>query len=206
MRAMRNFLGISTGLLVKLLLVAVAAALTVALWPLTKNYVEAPEPPESIALGVQVEATAVSSEVAGYTSKVGVNPSHVLLFRNWQHEFNQENEMDEAVKEGVVPIVTWQPMALGLGNDQPKYATRKIAAGKHDVYIRRWARRAAAWNKPFYLRPMHEMNGTWSPWGVGINGNTPAEFVKAWRHIHNIFEQEGATNVRWVWSGVRSIH
>ena len=50
------------------------------------------------------------------------------------------------------------------------------------------------------LRPMHEMNGDWYPWSGTTNGNSPAAFVRAWRHIHDIFAAEGATNVTWVWS------
>jgi hypothetical protein len=44
------------------------------------------------------------------------------------------------------------------------------------------------------------MNGGWYCWGVGVNGNTPQSFINAWRRIHGIFQQEGATNVLWVWS------
>lgn len=183
--------------MIKLFLVTIAAVvLAVSAWALMKKYAEL----QRIALGVQVEATAVGAEIEDYTTKVGEKPSHVLLFRNWQHEFNQENEMDEAAAEDVAIIVTWQPMVLGAGDEQPDYAHRRITAGDHDAYIRRWAKGAKAWGKPFYLRPMHEMNGAWSPWGVGINGNTPESFVDAWRHMHGIFEQEEATNVRWVWS------
>ena len=43
------------------------------------------------------------------------------------------------------------------------------------------------------------MHGTWYPWSVGINGNTAADDVAAWRHVVTIFRQEGATNARWVW-------
>jgi beta-mannanase len=47
---------------------------------------------------------------------------------------------------------------------------------------------------------MHEMNGNWYPWGGTVNGNTPKQYRRAWRHIHGIFDQAGVTNVRWVWS------
>ena len=50
------------------------------------------------------------------------------------------------------------------------------------------------------IRPMHEMNGKWYPWGGPVNGNSPAQFRAAWRRIHTIFRREGATNVTWVWS------
>jgi beta-mannanase len=45
------------------------------------------------------------------------------------------------------------------------------------------------------LRLMHEMNGTWYP---SWSGN-PTGYVAAWRHIHDLFTQVGATNVEWVW-------
>ena len=41
------------------------------------------------------------------------------------------------------------------------------------------------------------MNGNWYPWGT-MATTTPAEFVAAWRHVHNMFAA-GATNVTWVW-------
>ena len=38
------------------------------------------------------------------------------------------------------------------------------------------------------------------PWGTTPNSqNTPAEFVAAWRHVHDIFTSVGAFNVLWVW-------
>ena len=44
------------------------------------------------------------------------------------------------------------------------------------------------------------MNGNWYPWSEAVNGNRPGEFVRAWRHVHDIFTSVGATNVKWVWS------
>jgi beta-mannanase len=47
---------------------------------------------------------------------------------------------------------------------------------------------------------MHEMNGNWYPWSVDTNGNSARTFVAAWRHVHDLFTQAGATNVSWVWT------
>jgi hypothetical protein len=75
-----------------------------------------------------------------------------------------------------------------------------VAAGEWDAYIRSWATAAKAWNHPFFLRFDWEMNAPWFSWGVGgANGTTAAEFVAAWRHVHDIFTSVGATKVRWVW-------
>jgi beta-mannanase len=104
-------------------------------------------------------------------------------------------------------MITWEPWdpgtnanALRTPSTQPQYALSQINSGAFDPYIRTWARAIKALGGPVMLRPMHEMNGNWYPWSGVANGNTPAEFITAWRHIHDIFAQEGATNVTWVWS------
>ena len=50
------------------------------------------------------------------------------------------------------------------------------------------------------VRFAHEMNGNWYPWAIGVNGNTSADYVAAFRHVHNLFAAAGASNVQWVWS------
>jgi beta-mannanase len=50
------------------------------------------------------------------------------------------------------------------------------------------------------LRLMQEMNGDWYPWSIVENGGSPASFVRAWRHVHDVFTAEGASNVTWVWT------
>src|SRR5205823_6909101 len=36
--------------------------------------------------------------------------------------------------------------------------------------------------------------------GAGHQCNTTASYIAMWRHVHDVFVEEGATNVRWVWS------
>ena len=51
---------------------------------------------------------------------------------------------------------------------------------------------------PPVLPPLDvEMNGTWEPYSPGVNGNTAADFVAMWRHLHDLADQAGATNVTW---------
>jgi beta-mannanase len=83
---------------------------------------------------------------------------------------------------------------------QPQYRLRTIIAGRYDPYIRAWARTLAAYHMPVRLRFAHEMNGNWYPWSEAANGNRPHEFVRAWRHVHEIFAAAGANNVQWIWS------
>jgi beta-mannanase len=48
------------------------------------------------------------------------------------------------------------------------------------------------------IRLFHEMNGDWMPWGVGKSGASNQDIINAWRHVHDIFVEEGATNARFV--------
>jgi hypothetical protein len=102
--------------------------------------------------------------------------------------------MERAADGGAMPMLTWVPDAAA------PFRLTDVSAGLHDTYLRGFARSAAAWGRPFLLRPMHEMNGDWHVWSPGVNGNTAADYIAAWRHLRRIFAEEGATNARWVWS------
>jgi hypothetical protein len=137
-----------------------------------------------------------------YISMTQKTPAVVNWFQDWSGGFVVEH-FEDVSRRGAIPMVTWSPQDYPKNGNtvkQPDYALRTITAGNHDSYIRNYARNAAAWGKPMYLRFAHEMNGNWYPWSPGVNGNTSAQYVASWRHVHKIFEQEGATNVRWVWS------
>lgn len=46
------------------------------------------------------------------------------------------------------------------------------------------------------------MNGNWFDWGTAAGnpkGNTPQDYINAWRHVHDIFAAQGANNATWVW-------
>ncbi len=136
-----------------------------------------------------------------FDNLMGRRQKLVHWFQDWVMPFDR-SYLDAAVNRGATPLISWEPWKFGGGINQLNYALRTIAAGQHDAYIRNWARAAAAWGKPLYLAFAHEMNGDWTSWSPGVNGNTAAQFVSAWRRVHGIFRQAGATNVRWVWAPV----
>jgi hypothetical protein len=100
---------------------------------------------------------------------------------------------------GAIPFLSWSSQSIPGAADQPDFQLADILAGTYDDYIREWATRAAGWGHPFFLRFDWEMNGSWFPWGEGVNGNQPGEFAAAWRHVHDIFTSAGADNATWVW-------
>jgi mannan endo-1,4-beta-mannosidase len=71
----------------------------------------------------------------------------------------------------------------------------EITLGTWDTALHDFAAKAAKIGTVVYLRFGFEMNINWFPWD-----NKPVDFVNAWIHTHKIFEQENATNVKWVFS------
>jgi beta-mannanase len=143
--------------------------------------------------------------ITNFNMMVGQPMHAVHYFQNWgqaDKKYFDPVKMDAAANSapGAIPMVTWASRDATPGADQRPYKDRKIVAGNFDSYIKQWADAARDWGKPMFLRFDHEMNGTWFSWSPGVNGNTSADFIAAWKHVHHIFVQEGATNVMWVWS------
>lgn len=134
--------------------------------------------------------------------KLVSKPNVCLYFQSWVGAKLFPTALaDELAKSGQRLMVSWQPWDSSLGHGrQSLYSLGSISRGRFDKYITNWAHAAASFGKPIYLRFAHEMNGPWYPWGFNHVGNSASGYVRAWRHIHNIFVREGATNVRWVWA------
>jgi beta-mannanase len=111
-------------------------------------------------------------------------------YYRWTHIFPGDHEL-WTVSHGRIPLITWEPRGTTLA---------QISGGSYDALIRARAVAARAFGRRFFLRFGHEMNGDWYAWDGYHNGRSPAAYVAAWRHVHDIFTQVGATNVVWVWS------
>ncbi|HZM54819.1 MAG TPA: glycosyl hydrolase, partial [Acidimicrobiales bacterium] len=149
--------------------------------------------------GFAVGNASQMPQISSLGQEIDRSPKIVNFFAGWPWGFPAE-QMNEIAAAGAEPEVTWEPWNYQLGIDQDTYSLPGIASGEFDSYITAWAQGAAAWSKPLILRFAHEMNGNWYPWSIGVNGNTSAEYIAAFRHIHDLFAAAGATNVEWMWS------
>jgi hypothetical protein len=160
----------------------------------------------SIALGAYVDMRGPNDTAAidAYAQTVGKMPAVLWTLQYWGAANNQfpASALENFRTRGIFPMINWQPTAgppTGKTN-QPDYSWTAIALGTHDAYITQWATAAKQYGHPFLVRMMHEMNGNWYPWGSGVNGNTnPADFVRAWQHVVDIFRRVGASNVQFDW-------
>ncbi len=158
----------------------------------------------TVALGAYIaDAPGDPKKIDQYTARVGAAPAIVMWYQDWAHPGARDFDpakLNAVAARGATPMITWEPWDSGGGANQPAYTLAAITAGNHDAFIHTWAKGAAAWKKPLYLKFAHEMNGDWYPWAARANGNTAAQYAAMWRHVRDIFQQEGAKNVRWVWA------
>jgi hypothetical protein len=157
-----------------------------------------------IALGVSVQGGRQISRLDDFGESIGGRtPATWTIWSQWGNPDTSgfPTQLATRVTErGATPMIWWEPVdpeALS----SPLYARHSnITAGKHDDYIRSFARDAKAFGSPVILRFAHEANGGYFPWGVKGFDNTASSFVEAWRHVHRIFDDVGAGNVRFLWS------
>ncbi len=109
--------------------------------------------------------------------------------------------MENIRNYGAIPVFSWgsQSTPVPASLNEPNFQLSDVINGAYDSYIRSFAEEARDWGHPFFLRFNWEMNGNWFAWDEGANGNSPGEYVAAWRHVHDIFTSVGATNATWVW-------
>jgi hypothetical protein len=138
-------------------------------------------------------STATSCSNFERANSNGKRLSLIHVVRTWPSAF-PIIALNHVRGDGVIPVIDW-----GSDGISDNAGSQSITSGYWDKYITSWAQSAAKWGHPFFLRFDWEMNGKWFAWGVGHNGTTAADYVAAWRHVHDIFSKVSAKNASWVW-------
>lgn len=100
-------------------------------------------------------------------------------------------------------LLTWEPWGLPGDPqhpwDQPDFSLERLISGHFDHYITEFARQLNSFHQTIYLRPMHEMNGNWYPWGGCVNRNRAERYVSAWHHLRRLVDRHTTARLQWVW-------
>lgn len=126
--------------------------------------------------------------VAAYTDMVGKSPNLLEYYAEWGAGFDASG-VRNAWQHGSLTLMSWEPFHITMAD---------IAAGKGDAYLRKYATAVRTLNLPVVMDFADEFNGGWENWGT--HHVTPAQYVAAWRHIHDMFVEVGAGTVIWAWS------
>ncbi|MEU5941084.1 glycosyl hydrolase [Micromonospora sp. NPDC047548] len=175
-------------------------------------------PPGKTFIGVMTnEGPYNFTAVNAFTAAAKRQPQVMLFGAGWATAAFDRTLFDRISDRGMLPMLAWEPWDYQLDNaarkkgfsarkidrirsHQPDYRLSRISRGSLDAYVLSWAQGIKSLGYPVAIRFAHEMNGDWYPWSEAVNGNRPGDYVKAWRHVHDLFTAAGATNVIWVWS------
>ena len=136
----------------------------------------------------------------------------VAILQRWEHwGLGNGGRIDikwlrRVAQAGAYSMITWVPWDPTVPDpaSQMGFLMRDVAGGAHDDYIADIASDVAEYDGPLFIRFAQEMNGTWYPWGK--HQNSPDEYIAAWRHVHQLFDDNGARNVTWVWNPSEKNH
>jgi hypothetical protein len=151
---------------------------------------------EGVFIGVFREgAPANINHIKNFARDAGKKPAMIMWYQDWKQSFPAE-DVQKVVAYGATPHIVWE--ARYWGNDS-KVTLKDIIDGKWDDYIRSWAKAIKASKETVFLRIGHEFNVGVYPWGVGNNNKDADLYIKAYRHIVNVFKKENVKNVKWIW-------
>ncbi|HEX8629771.1 MAG TPA: glycosyl hydrolase [Catenuloplanes sp.] len=160
-----------------------------------------PPPARPGTTGGPVQVAAGKALFGAYVDLAGMTPTESLRLRGRQlgrdhrivHVFYAwEDSLPDTFKDvpgAAIPMVSWRGT---------RYST--ITNGSSDAKLAADGRALARYRRPVLLRWAWEMNGDWYEWAGVRNDRDTAGFIAAWRRVHRIFTEQGATNVAWVWS------
>jgi len=124
------------------------------------------------------------------------------------HQPFYEYLSDRIWAHGAVPLLTWEPWSYATDvpgakadpSAPPLYSLKEIISGKDDAYITGFATSIRRFGRPLLLRFAPEMNGNWNSWSESGLAERDGDYVRAWRHVHDLFRAAKAFNVLWVWA------
>ena len=76
----------------------------------------------------------------------------------------------------------------------------RALAGEYDAQLRAYARAVRDHGEPVLFRPNNEMNGDWCNYSAYWASQDAGLYRYFWRHLWQLFQEEGATNALWVWN------
>jgi Glycosyl hydrolase family 26 len=153
--------------------------------------------PDGINAMTRAEESDLESKIG---RKLGIS-SHYRDWTDLSFPYSYANGADEGwdVANGRIPMISQGDSGFTGTN-----ILDAINNGSQDAIIRAHADHIKAFGKPLFYRLFWEMNGDWEPYNEA-HTSTPGthdgtdKYVRAWRRIHDIFQQEGATNAAFVW-------
>ena len=155
----------------------------------------------------------VSTErINGFETLVNKDIVWAYFSNNWYNNIQFPSaEVNTINSAGKIPFIRIMPRTnFDEGGPDPNYTMQKIIDGNFDTELTQWAIDASNTNIALLVEFGTEVNGNWFPWNGQYNGadvtteygdaslpDGAERFRDAYRHIIDICNVNGATNISW---------
>jgi mannan endo-1,4-beta-mannosidase len=136
---------------------------------------------KNVSLGV------ISYNLPIFEQKTRIFPSITAKYFEWGTPFPTAQVLANHAS-GTETLIVLEPQTQNL---------RKLASGKYDSYLRKWATAEKSLGLPIILSFAPEANGDWYRWGKGHV--SAALYKKLFQHVHNVLLRDGAKHITWMW-------
>jgi hypothetical protein len=145
-------------------------------------------PAHGVLFGAWVKPDTLSQSdrvaaVDGFEAQLGRSLDIVNTYRRFTEPFYTSSDLQFMSARSTL-MLSW------AGGD-----SRAVASGQDDALLRDRADRVAADGRPVLMRYRWEMDRP----NLRYSTRSGPDFIAAWKHVRDIFAQEHATNVSWVW-------
>jgi beta-mannanase len=134
--------------------------------------------------------TTGGTALDSYKNQYGRYPDIAMNYRGLDAPLLYSSEITDLKARGVTPMMTVEPYVGGKA-----VSLTAIANGTYDSWIHEQAAAAKSFGQPLLLRFAQQMNGNWYAWS-----GEPTAYKAAWTHYVDVFREDKATNVKFVWS------
>lgn len=161
--------------------------------------------------GTEDEVT--SESILNYERLIDKKIVWAYFSNNWVNDIEFPEESVRMIDGlDIVPFIRMMPRTtFNQGEADPVYTLQGIIDGDFDDRLIQWAQDAKRTNIPIMVEFGTEVNGNWFPWSGLSNGDGetegygdpstadgPERFRDAYRHIIDLFRNEEANNITWV--------
>ncbi|MGQ4873654.1 MAG: glycoside hydrolase family 26 protein [Promethearchaeia archaeon] len=160
-----------------------------------------------------LEDDVKGSEITNFEALSGKSVAFVPFSIFWGENYSDSKNLDIITNYDAIPMLRLMPWGEPYWDPygfQPDYSLQRIIDGYFDDFLKDWAEVLKDFSKPVMVTFGVEMNGDWFPWSGYFQGNSttdkygdptkpdgPERYVDAFRHVYEVINNSGATNVTW---------
>jgi len=159
------------------------------------------------------EDEVTTGKIRDFEALIGRSIVWACFSNNWYNGITYPREHIHAINQaGVIPLVRLMPRSAETqGVAESHFSMQHIIDGDFDGPLHQWARDAKQDGIPILVDFAVEANGDWFGWSGVFNGGSdtrgygapdypdgPERYRDAYRHIIDIFREEGVYHITWV--------